>query len=137
MTVVRISDDALALACGADAVAAAFAAAGCAVERVSSWGIHWLEPLADIDGIGFGPLMVTDVEAVLAGTSAKAIGVIADHPFIKNQHRLTFARAGRTRPLSLDDYAATGGWTALERARAMEPGLSCRDQMANRGQGGW
>ena len=33
-TTVRISDDALALACGADAVAAAFAQAGCTVERV-------------------------------------------------------------------------------------------------------
>ena len=40
MTVkVRISDDALAIACGADHVAAAFAAAGCTVERVSSWGM--------------------------------------------------------------------------------------------------
>eukprot|EP01042_Synura_sphagnicola_P009214 gene9214-11832_t len=44
-TTVRISDDALAIACGADAVAAAFVAAGCQVERVSSWGMHWLEPL--------------------------------------------------------------------------------------------
>ena len=52
MTVVRISDDALALACGADGVAAAFAQAGCTVERVSSWGMHWLEPLIEIDGIG-------------------------------------------------------------------------------------
>jgi formate dehydrogenase iron-sulfur subunit len=53
MTVtVRISDDALALACGADDVAAAFAKAGCTVERVSSWGMHWLEPLAEIDGQG-------------------------------------------------------------------------------------
>ncbi len=55
MTTVRISDDALALACGADAVAAAFTAAGCTVERVSSWGMHWLEPLVEIDGMGFGP----------------------------------------------------------------------------------
>jgi formate dehydrogenase iron-sulfur subunit len=53
---VRVSDDAVALACGADAVAAAFAAAGCQVERVSSWGMHWLEPLVDIDGVGYGPV---------------------------------------------------------------------------------
>ena len=39
MTTVRLSDDALALACGADAVAAAFERAGCSVERVSSWGM--------------------------------------------------------------------------------------------------
>jgi formate dehydrogenase iron-sulfur subunit len=121
MTVVQISDDALALACGADAVAAAFAAAGCSVERVSSWGMHWLEPLVEIDGQGFGPATADDVASILAGTSTKAIGPIAKHPFITRQQRLTFARAGKTRPLSLEDYAATGGWAALTRARAMAP----------------
>ena len=118
---VRVSDDALALACGADAVADAFARAGCAVERVSSWGMHWLEPLVEIDGIGFGPATPADVEAILDGSSAKAIGRIADHPFIARQQRLTFARAGRTRPLSLEDYEATGGWTGLRRARSLPP----------------
>ena len=55
-TKVRISDDALALACGADSVAAAFAAAGCTLERVSSWGMHWLEPLGARGGNpGGGP----------------------------------------------------------------------------------
>jgi len=82
MTVVRISDDALALACGADAVASAFATAGCTVERVSSWGMHWLEPLVEIDGQGFGPATADDVAEILAGRSAKAIGAIAEHPFI-------------------------------------------------------
>ena len=69
MTTVRISDDALALACGADAVAAAFAAAGCTVARASSWGMHWLEPLVEIDGLGFGPAVPGDVAAILSGTS--------------------------------------------------------------------
>lgn len=121
MTVVRISDDALALACGADEVAQAFVAAGCTVERVSSWGMHWLEPLAEIDGQGFGPLEPADVAAVLAGTSEKAVGRIEDHPFIARQQRFTFVRAGRTRPLSLDDYAANGGWQGLARAREIGP----------------
>jgi len=138
MTSVRIPDDTLALACGADAVAQAFAAAGCAVERVSSWGIHWLEPLAEIDGIGFGPLTAGDVEAVLAGTSDKAIGPIANHPFLARQQRLTFARAGRTRSLSLDDYAATGGWQSLKRARTMSAGQIIAEVTASglRGRGG-
>ncbi|WP_295632720.1 NADH-ubiquinone oxidoreductase-F iron-sulfur binding region domain-containing protein [Novosphingobium sp.] len=118
---VRISDDALALACGADAVAAAFVAAGATVERVSSWGMHWLEPLAEIDGKGFGPLEPEDVAAVLAGTSDKAIGPVADHPFLARQQRLIFARAGKTRPLNLDDYAAHGGWAGLDAAHAMAP----------------
>ncbi|MFN5820146.1 MAG: formate dehydrogenase, partial [Novosphingobium sp.] len=121
MTVVRISDDALALACGADAVAHAFAQAGCEVERVSSWGMHWLEPVVEIDGTGFGPATPADVAAILAGTSDKAVGRIAEHPFIARQQRLTFARAGKTRPLSPDDYAATGGWTALGRTKTMSP----------------
>ena len=72
MTIVRISDDALALACGADAVAAAFAAAGCTVERVSSWGMHWLEPLVEIGGIGFGP-----VTAETLRQSSPSVGEVA------------------------------------------------------------
>ncbi len=121
MTTVRISDDAQAVALGADRVAAAFAAAGCTVERVSSWGMLWLEPLVEIDGMGFGQVRPDDVAAILAGTHEKAIGTIADHPFLQRQQRLTFARAGRTQPLSLEDYAATGGWTGLNRARTMAP----------------
>jgi formate dehydrogenase iron-sulfur subunit len=138
MTVVRISDDALALACGADAVAAAFAAAGCTVERVSSWGMHWLEPLVEIDGQGFGPASPADAAAILDGTSTKAIGPVAAHPFLARQHRLTFARAGRTRPLSLDDYAATGGWAGLDRARGMAPEQVVAEVIASglRGRGG-
>ena len=137
MTVVRISDDALALACGADAVAAAFAAAGCEVERVSSWGMHWLEPLVEIGGIGFGPVTVADVLGILK-EGEKCIGSIADHPFIARQQRLTFARAGRTRPLSLEDYAATGGWAGLDRARLLTPEQIIAEvaQSGLRGRGG-
>lgn len=138
MTVVRISNDALALACGADAVAAAFAAAGCTVERVSSWGMHWLEPLAEINGQGFGPLEPGDVASVLAGSSAKAIGPVAGHPFLARQQRFTFARAGRTRPLSLEDYAATGGWQGLAKARDLGPDATLAEVIASglRGRGG-
>ena len=135
---IRISDDALASACGADAVAAAFAKAGCTVERVSSWGMHWLEPLVEIDGMGFGPATPDDVEAILAGTSPLAIGAIAKHPLIAHQTRLTFARAGKTRPLSLADYAATGGWAGLARARGMAPAEVISEVTASglRGRGG-
>lgn len=121
---ILISDDALALACGADAVAQAFAAAAPDAEivRVSSWGMHWLEPLVEIDGKGYGPVMPVDVAAILAGKADDlSIGRIEDHPFIAAQTRLTFARAGKTRPLSLADYEATGGWKGLRAAQAMEP----------------
>jgi formate dehydrogenase iron-sulfur subunit len=121
MSLVRISDDALARACGADVLAEAFIAAGAQVERVSSWGMQWLEPLVAIDGVGFGPADPADVTAILDGSSLLNIGPIAEHPFIASQRRLTFARAGQTRPTSMDDYSMTGGWAGLERARQMAP----------------
>ncbi len=135
--IVRIADDAAALACGADAVAAAFEAAGHNVERVSSWGMHWLEPLVDVDGIGFPNAKPADIAAILDG-SADSIGPIASHPFIARQTRLTFARAGKTRPLSLDDYAATGGWIGLEKARAIGAAETLETvlQSGLRGRGG-
>jgi formate dehydrogenase iron-sulfur subunit len=138
MTTIRISDDALALACGADAVAAAFASRGCRVERVSSWGMHWLEPLVEIDGHGFGPATAADVRAVLEGNSDKAVGRIAEHPFLTSQQRLTFARAGQTRPLSQDDYSASGGWAGLRRAQNLLKAQIIDEVIASglRGRGG-
>jgi formate dehydrogenase iron-sulfur subunit len=155
MTIVFISDDAQALACGADAVAAAFEKVGCTVERVSSWGMFWLEPLVEIGGLGYGPVRVEDVEGILTrhaelvsastphpSSSATieawtlerqsptvkqvqgddlCVGSLEHHPFIARQQRHSFARAGKTRPLSLVDYTATGGWTGLDRARSMAP----------------
>jgi formate dehydrogenase iron-sulfur subunit len=121
---ILISDDALALACGAEQVAAAFSSAAPDAEivRVSSWGMHWLEPLVEVDGIGYGPVTPGDVAGILAGgADAIRLGAVADHPFIAAQTRLTFARAGRTRPLSLEDYEATGGWAGWRAAQAMTP----------------
>src|SRR5690606_33433270 len=68
----------------------------------------------------------------------KAIGRIAEHPFIARQQRLTFARAGRTRPLSLEDYEATGGWAGLKRARSLPPEQVVSEvaQSGLRGRGG-
>ncbi len=165
--IVRISDDAVALACGADAVAAAFETAGAEVQRVSSWGMHWLEPLVEIDGIGYGPAGVADVDSILrhsreSGNPFTSISehdqmdprfrgddekckddgiwgtVIANHPFIAKQTRLTFARAGKTRALSLEDYAATGGWVGLDAARAVTTAHICETvlQSGLRGRGG-
>ncbi len=135
--IVRISDDAVALACGADAVAAAFVAAGAEVERVSSWGMHWLEPLVEVNGVGYGNAEPADVTAILNGSAAN-IGHIEDHPFIAAQTRLTFMRAGKTRPLSLEDYQATGGWLGLEKARTVGPAATVETvlQSGLRGRGG-
>ncbi|MBO9668952.1 MAG: formate dehydrogenase [Sphingobium sp.] len=138
MVTVRISDDSLAIACGADAVAAAFEKAGHSVERVSSWGMQWLEPLVEIDGKGFGPASPADVAAIVDGSSSLAIGTIAEHPWIAGQQRLTFARAGKTRPTSLEDYEAAGGWKGLKRAREIGPDATVQEVLDSglRGRGG-
>jgi formate dehydrogenase iron-sulfur subunit len=136
--IVRISDDALARALGADALAEAFERKGHEVHRTSSWGMHWLEPLVEIEGMGFGPATLADVDAILGGTSDKGIGEIVEHPFIARQQRLTFARAGQTRPTSLDDYLATGGGVGLRRAREIGPERVLEEVLASglRGRGG-
>ncbi len=155
--IVKISDDAVAIACGADEVAAVFAERGAEVHRVSSWGMQWLEPLVEIDGIGYGPVGVDDVASygdILLGVpiapetrghpigmspnETKCIGPIADHPFIAKQTRLTFARAGKTRPLSLEDYYATGGFAGLAKARELGAAATIETvlQSGLRGRGG-
>ncbi len=136
---IRISDDAVALACGADEIAAAFTKAGTEVERVSSWGMHWLEPLVEIDGIGYGPATPADVDAILTGKADNlCIGEIEAHPFIAKQNRLTFSRAGKTRPLSMDDYKAHGGWDGLTKAKTIPIKIILTEVSASglRGRGG-
>ena len=139
MTIVRIPDDALSLACGADAVAAAFESAGWIVVRTSSWGMHWLEPLVDISGIGWGPVAPDRVAEIIAGEADDiCIGPIATHSFLTRQHRLSFARAGKTRPLNIEDYRATGGWSALDRTRSLPPSSVLQEITTSglRGRGG-
>lgn len=134
---IRISDDALAIACGADTVAQAFMHAGAEVERVSSWGMHWLEPLVDVEGVGYANVTADQVGTILAG-EAESIGAIAEHPFLTVQSRLTFARAGKTRPTSLDDYYASEGWLGLAKARAIGADATIETVFASglRGRGG-
>jgi formate dehydrogenase iron-sulfur subunit len=134
---IRISDDALAIACGADTVAQSFMHAGAEVERVSSWGMHWLEPLVDVEGVGYANVTADQVGTILAG-EAESIGAIAEHPFLTVQSRLTFARAGKTRPTSLDDYYASEGWLGLAKARAIGADATIETVFASglRGRGG-
>jgi formate dehydrogenase iron-sulfur subunit len=48
-------------------------------------------------------------------------GVTAAMPYLARQERLTFARMGVTDPLSLEDYAAHGGWVGLKAAVTQAP----------------
>ncbi|MDF1802576.1 NADH-quinone oxidoreductase subunit NuoF [Thalassovita sp.] len=120
--------DSAAKAMGADEVAEAIrtqaADQGLEVQiiRNGSRGMIWLEPLVEIatdtGRIGYGPVNVADVPALLDGT-LDSLGPVEDIPFFARQTRLTFGRCGVTDPLSLSDYEAHGGLTGLRRALEM------------------
>lgn len=133
--------DSAALAVGADAVAdalqslAALQGVPLALVRNGSRGQLWLETLVEVDTphgrVAFGPVMPEDVAALWPALCAEARGEASAHPlrhgiaaqmpYLALQERLTFARVGLTDPLSLDDYAAHGGWAGLKAAAAMAP----------------
>ncbi|MHC8363771.1 formate dehydrogenase beta subunit [Pseudomonas sp. LS2P72] len=122
--------DSLARAVGADEVALALAnqsqESNLDLQRTSSRGLYWLEPLLEVDTpqgrIGFGPLTAADVPSVLYALQGEpsahplALGLVEELPYLKTQQRLLFARAGITRPLYLDDYRDHGGFEGLKRA---------------------
>ncbi|MCP2023277.1 UNVERIFIED_ORG: formate dehydrogenase iron-sulfur subunit [Pseudomonas reinekei] len=124
--------DSLARAVGADEVSTAVITQAkernlpLELQRTSSRGLYWLEPLLEMDTaqgrIGFGPLTADDVPSVLDSLKDEpskhplALGLVEELPYLKTQQRLLFARAGITRPLSLEDYRAHGGFEGLNRA---------------------
>ena len=122
---IYVSRDMASVALGADAVAQAFADAGCEVIRTGSRGLFSIEPLVEVETaqgrIGYGPVGPGDVAAVLDGSHANRLGPVDQHPFFAGQQRFTFARCGVIDPVSLTEYAAQDGWKGLEAARAMTP----------------
>ncbi|MDA8485294.1 formate dehydrogenase [Pseudomonas resinovorans] len=124
--------DSVARAVGADDLATALAREAeqrklpLEIKRTSSRGLYWLEPLLELESaegrLGFGPVAPQDVPSLLdalqgdASTHPLALGPVEELPYLKSQQRLLFARAGITRPLSLDDYRAHGGFEGLTRA---------------------
>ncbi|MGE8152784.1 formate dehydrogenase beta subunit [Pseudomonas vancouverensis] len=134
MPTLYLSTDSLARAVGADEVSTALITQAktrnlpLELQRTSSRGLYWLEPLLEVDTpegrIGFGPLTADDVPSVLDALQNPtahplALGLVEELPYLKTQQRLLFARAGITRPLSLDDYQAHGGFEGLKRAIAI------------------
>lgn len=133
MTRVFVPSDAVALAVGAEGVVRVLTRTAetrkLAVEiaRTGSRGMHWLEPLVEVETangrVGYGPVTAADIPALVdAGMlEGKAhplcIGVVDQHPWLKRQTRITFARVGVIDPLSADDYRAQGGFEGLARAR--------------------
>jgi formate dehydrogenase iron-sulfur subunit len=148
---VFVPRDSAALAMGADGVAEAIkseaARRGQSVEviRNGSRGLLWLEPLVEVETpqgrVAFGPVTPDDVSALFDagfGAHALALGNIEAHPFLTRQTRLTFARCGKTDPVSLPDYEAHGGLTGLRKALSLTPAQVVETVTASglRGRGG-
>jgi formate dehydrogenase iron-sulfur subunit len=150
---IYVPGDAAAVACGADEIAAAIqslaARKNIAIEivRNGSRGMHWLEPMLEVGTdkgrIAYGPVELADVESVFAAMAAaggdhkRRIGVPEEHPFLKKQTRLTFARCGIVDPRSLEDYRAHDGYKGLVKALANPAGIVAEvTESGLRGRGG-
>ena len=132
-----IPRDTTALAVGADEVAVALQDAagdrGVDLELVrnGSRGAFWLEPMVEVEQGGrrfaFGPVTPGDADSLLDALAGdphqhpRALGAVADIPWLSEQTRLTFRRAGVGDPLCLDNYCSQSGFDALRRALAMTP----------------
>ncbi|MCG5485949.1 MAG: NADH-quinone oxidoreductase subunit NuoF [Sinorhizobium meliloti] len=155
MTVrIYIPLDAAAIALGAEkvveAMAGEIAARGLDVTivRNGSRGMHWLEPLVEVETaagrVAYGPVKARDVASLLdaglisGGAHPLCLGKTEEIPFLKRQTRLTFARCGVIDPLSLEDYRAHRGLLGLERAIAMQPAAIVAEvtESGLRGRGG-
>ncbi|NVK41017.1 MAG: NADH-quinone oxidoreductase subunit NuoF [Oceanospirillaceae bacterium] len=154
-TKIFVPCDTTALAMGADEVAARIeataSARGAEIELVrnGSRGLFWLEPMVEVETpagrIAFGPVEEDDVEALfdaglLDGETGHPLcqGLTEEIPFLKKQQRLTFARAGITDPLSIDDYRAHDGFKGLENALKLDAQAIVDEVKASglRGRGG-
>jgi formate dehydrogenase iron-sulfur subunit len=151
---VFVPRDTTALSLGADAVAdeiarlAAERRTPVGIVRNGSRGLFWLEPLVEVQTaagrVAYGPVRPEDVLTLFdaaflrGGAHRLALGPTDDIAYLKSQERLTFARCGIIDPLSVEDYAAHGGWQGLLNAVAMQP-ADIVEQVAQsglRGRGG-
>jgi len=101
------------------------------IVRNGSRGMLWLEPLVEVETaqgrVGYGAISAQQVSALfdagmLDGNQQheSCIGLVEEHPFLKKQQRLTFARSGITDPVSIEDYIALDGFNGLKNAIAMQ-----------------
>jgi formate dehydrogenase iron-sulfur subunit len=147
---VFVPQDSSAISVGADQVAAKLGVIdGVELIRNGSRGLFWLEPMIEIETsqgrVAYGPVATDDIESLLDQglltgdqTHPLSLGVTEEIPFLKNQQRLTFKRAGIIDPTNLEDYEAHGGYIGLKRAIAMTS-QECVDEVKSsglRGRGG-
>ncbi len=117
--------------------------------RNGSRGVFWLEPMVEVETdqgrVAYGPVEARDVTGLfdadfLAGSDAHslALGKPEELPYLKKQQRLTFARAGITDPVSIEDYKALDGFKGLEKSLQLN-GQAIVDEVKTsglRGRGG-
>jgi formate dehydrogenase iron-sulfur subunit len=101
--------------------------------RNGSRGLFWLEPMVEIETptgrLAYGPVDTSDVVSIMDDivnhvfnnepqNHPLALGFTEKLDYLEKQTRLTFARAGITDPISLDDYLALDGFSGLEKSLA-------------------
>ena len=151
---VYVPRDSAALSVGADQVVAAIGREarqrGLEINfvRNGSRGMLWLEPLVEIQHasgrLAYGPVTLENVADLfeagfLDGQDHElALGPTDEIPYLKNQHRLTFARCGITDPLSVEDYLKHDGLAGLRAAIRLTPAEICQTVRDSglRGRGG-
>jgi len=122
---------------GANRVASAItheaAKRGISIEliRNGSRGMYWLEPLVEVatsnGRIAYGPVQASDVPSLFdadftqGGAHALSLGLTEEIDYFKKQQRLTFARIGKTDPVSLTDYVNNDGYRGLKKRHSHDP----------------
>ena len=133
--VVYVPMDSAAVSVGADQVAVRIIIEATAqgknivVKRNGSRGLLWLEPMVEVQvgkqRIAYGPVAPGNVSSLFHAGFLEGkdhplrIGVPEEHPYLKNQERLTFARVGIIEPTSIDEYIEHDGYKGLKNALAM------------------
>ena len=96
------------------------------IVRNGSRGLFWLEPMIEVETdkgrIAYGPIAVKDIpslfdnEFYLGKKHKLCQGLTEDIPWLKNQERLTFARAGIVDPINISEYEDLDGFKGLQKA---------------------
>jgi len=144
--------DTASISVGADAVAKTIEASiadgnlEATLIRNGSRGLHWLEPLVEIEDTSgrraFGPVSAKAVQELIDSgffyDHPAALGPVEDIAYFADQKREIFARCGVIDPLSLEVYQAHGGFAGLAAASNLSQSAICETVMTSglRGRGG-
>ena len=153
-TRIYVPRETAAISVGADEVAIAIARhakeSGDQIEliRNGSWGATWLEPMVEVvvddKRIAYGNIEPADIPDLFkaglltGGKHAKRVGPTDEIPYLINQDRWTFWRCGLINPLSIDDFTAHQGFTAVSKAfkSGPQPVIDMIKTSGLRGRGG-